>query len=102
MYNKELPELAYLPADGNGYSSNIMAQQKDFKGNWITLLRRRCPNSRKAYWYELVYRDCSGIKVMGFEGTERGVEDARDSFKLYAEELEDIEHVNNKSLGGSV
>ena len=96
MFNKEIPELSYLHEDGNGYSSNIMAQAKDHKGNLVTLLRRRVPNSRKAYWYELVYRDGETLRVVveEFFGTEAGVEDARDSFKLYTEELEALEQLN--------
>ena len=36
------------------------------------------------------------VVVEEFFGTEAGVEDARDSFKLYTEEVIKIEAINNK------
>ena len=91
-----IPELSYLPSNGNGTTSNIMAQSKDHKDSWVTLLRRRVPNSRRSYWYEVVYTDSKHrVVVESFEGSEAGVEDARDSFYLYTEEIMKIEELNN-------
>ena len=78
MFDKNIPELMYLPKDSNGTYSNIMIQRLGGKGYKVTLLRRRYPNSRKAYWYELVYRDeALRVVVEEFHGSEAGVEDAR-------------------------